>query len=201
MRKSNKFKTDPAEIADEAMNSVCFSVQSNDEAVTIETLCSKLNKRDESMFQLRALHTLKEQKQRLLDPPSPNLVGDKPSEARTAHVVPDLDKLQLALSPIAVMTVIVIVLVVIAVVAVEENRAHRIRNTLRIVPSTKENPFHVSTKQSLTLLCDGSRCPLPVTGAGTAPAGRGTWVSRGCLRSATGPRPRRSNSNGNFEGR
>lgn len=137
------------------------------------------------MFQLRALHTLKEQKQRLLDPPSPNLVNDKPSKACTAHVVPNLNKLQLALSPIAVMTVIVVVLVVI--VAVEENRAHRIRNTLRIVPSTKENPFHVSTKQSLTLLCDGSRCPLPVTGAGTAPAGRGTWVSRGGLRSATGP--------------
>jgi len=131
------------------------------------------------MLQLCPLDMLKEQEQSLLH----SLLSNKPSEACATNVIPHFNELHLLrINSIAVMIVIFAAI----------NRDHRNRDTLRIIPSTKENPVHVSTKQSLTLLCDDSRCPLTVTSGGaitTTAAGvrRTCQISRGGLRNATVP--------------
>jgi len=130
------------------------------------------------MLQLCPLDMLKEQEQTLLR----SLLSNKPSEARTTNVIPHLNELHLLR-----VNSIAIKIVIFAAI----NRDHRDRDTLRIIPSTKENPVHVSTKQSLTLLCDDSRCPLTVTSGAitTTAAGvrRTCRISRGGLRNATVP--------------
>jgi len=102
------------------------------------------------MLQLCPLDMLKKQEQTLLH----SLLSNKPSEACTTNIIPHLNELHL----LRINSIAVIIVIFAAI-----NRDHRDRDTLRVIPSTKEDPPHVSTKQSLTLLCDDSRCPLTVT--------------------------------------
>lgn len=123
------------------------------------------------MLQLSPNDVFKEQEQRLLDPSAGKLlVGDEAPKAGAADIVPNLNKLHIivrvrALLRKAVVFILETTVFVFCFLAVV-NRAHPVGDIGRIYSSTKEDPLHISTKKSLTLLCDGSRRPL---------CGAGSW--------------------------